>query len=88
MCIAPNPPHISGILEDAGSNLQKIIKANIYLTSMSDFGAMNKAYLEFFPDYLPVSITCGEEETSLPDRFVRIGPNLYRSAGAAAWHGC
>lgn len=57
---------------------------------MSDFGALNKAYLEFFPDYLPVSITSSgeEEEMSLTDHFLRIGPNLYRSAGAAVWHGC
>lgn len=42
---------ISGILKDAGSDLNKIVKANVYLIDMKkDFAPMNEAYLEFYPD--------------------------------------
>ncbi|OCK75607.1 YjgF-like protein [Lepidopterella palustris CBS 459.81] len=51
--------NLSGVLEDAGSSLQNIVKANIYLTSMEKFSAMNEAYLEFFGDYVPAR-TCVE----------------------------
>jgi len=47
--------NISAVLEAADTNLQNIVKANVYLDNMENFGAMNKAYLEFFPDYVPVS---------------------------------
>lgn len=46
------------MLEEAGTNLQNIIKANVYLKNMEDFASMNKAYLEFFPDYVPVRNAC------------------------------
>jgi 2-iminobutanoate/2-iminopropanoate deaminase len=48
---------ISNVLKDAGTSLENVVKCNVYLTNMADFGAMNEAYLEFFPDpaVLPVS---------------------------------
>ncbi|KAF2110308.1 Endoribonuclease L-PSP/chorismate mutase-like protein [Lophiotrema nucula] len=42
--------NISAVLTDAGSSLSAIVKANVYLTDMKDFAAMNEAYLEFFPE--------------------------------------
>ncbi|KAF2009181.1 hypothetical protein BU24DRAFT_455729 [Aaosphaeria arxii CBS 175.79] len=41
---------ISGVLKDAGSDINNIVKCNVFLKDMADFGAMNEAYLEFFPD--------------------------------------
>ncbi|KAK3319901.1 putative brt1 protein [Cercophora scortea] len=38
--------NLSAILEEAGSSLNKIIKVNIFLTSMADFAAVNEAYDE------------------------------------------
>jgi len=47
--------NLSGVLEDAGSSLQSIVKANVYLTSMGDFGAMDGTYLEYFTNYVQLS---------------------------------
>lgn len=48
--------NITGVLKDAGSSIENIVKVNVFLTSMTNFGAMDEAYLEFFSgDYLPVS---------------------------------
>ncbi|KAF2651214.1 Endoribonuclease L-PSP [Lophiostoma macrostomum CBS 122681] len=41
---------ITNVLKDSGSDIQNIIKCNVFLTDMKDFAAMNEAYLEFFPD--------------------------------------
>jgi 2-iminobutanoate/2-iminopropanoate deaminase len=41
---------ITNVLRDSGSDIANVIKLNVYLTDMEDFGAMNEAYLEFFPD--------------------------------------
>ena len=41
---------ITNVLDDSGSSINNIVKCNVYLTDMRDFGAMNEAYLEFFPD--------------------------------------
>ncbi|KAJ6502214.1 Endoribonuclease L-PSP [Mycena sanguinolenta] len=38
------------VLKAAGSGLEHIVKANIYLTNMNDFREMNEAYSEFFTD--------------------------------------
>ena len=39
-------------LENAGSSLQSIAKASVYLAFVGDFGAVNEAYLEYFTDYV------------------------------------
>lgn len=41
---------ITNVLKDSGSHIDNIIKCNVYLKDMQDFGPMNEAYLEFFPD--------------------------------------
>jgi reactive intermediate/imine deaminase len=44
------------VLEAAGSNLDRVVKVNVFLTDMQDFGAFNTAWDEFFPtDSKPVS---------------------------------
>ncbi|KAJ7047126.1 Endoribonuclease L-PSP [Mycena alexandri] len=40
--------NLSIVLKAAGSGLEHIVKANIYLTDMNEFVAMNEVYLEFF----------------------------------------
>lgn len=47
---------LKNILEAVGSSLDRVVKANIDLTSMGDFGAVNVAWDEFFTtDPKPVS---------------------------------
>ncbi|KAJ5676567.1 uncharacterized protein N7477_002200 [Penicillium maclennaniae] len=41
--------NLAAILEEAGSSLQNVVKANIFLTTMDNFKVMNEAWDEFFP---------------------------------------
>ncbi len=36
------------VLEASGSSLSKVVRAGVYLSDMSDFGAMNEVYTEHF----------------------------------------
>ncbi|KAJ7775187.1 Endoribonuclease L-PSP [Mycena metata] len=50
--------NLSIVLQAAGSGLEHIVKANIYLTDMDEFAAMNEVYSEFFDkDNMPAR-TC------------------------------
>ncbi len=45
--------NIKTILEEAGSNMSKLIKTTIFMVSGNDFGIINKVYAEFFPENAP-----------------------------------
>ena len=49
--------NIKGILEDAGSSLDKVVKTTIYLTSLNDYAAMNEVYSEYFKANPPARAT-------------------------------
>ncbi|KAJ6525752.1 Endoribonuclease L-PSP [Mycena capillaripes] len=50
--------NLSVVLQAAGSGLEHIVKANIYLTNMQEFAKMNEVYSEFFDkDNMPAR-TC------------------------------
>ncbi len=51
--------NIRTILEGCGASLQDVVKVNVFLTDMSTFQDMNRAYLEFFPADPPARITVG-----------------------------
>jgi 2-iminobutanoate/2-iminopropanoate deaminase len=40
--------NIKSVLEAAGSSLAKVVKTTVFLTSMSDFAAMNGVYAQYF----------------------------------------
>ena len=40
--------NIKALLEDGGSSLDKIVKANVILVRESDFAAMNEIYRSYF----------------------------------------
>jgi 2-iminobutanoate/2-iminopropanoate deaminase len=42
--------NLSAILEAGGSSLDRVVKANIFLTTMDNFAAMNAAWDEFFTE--------------------------------------
>lgn len=48
--------NISALLEAANSSLKRIIKVNVYLTTMDNFGPMNEGYAKFFSAPFPVSV--------------------------------
>ncbi len=45
--------NVIAILEEAGLKADNIIKTTIFLTDMSDFGAVNEIYASFFDDSYP-----------------------------------
>ncbi|ASW43182.1 RidA family protein [Clostridium isatidis] len=45
--------NIKGILEEAGSSLDKVIKTTVFLKDMNDFAAMNEVYAQYFGDKAP-----------------------------------
>jgi 2-iminobutanoate/2-iminopropanoate deaminase len=47
------------ILEEGGVSLQNVVKTVIFLTDMSDFGAVNEIYSKYFP-YDPPARSCVE----------------------------
>jgi len=49
--------NIKAILEDAGSSMNDVIKINIFLTSMRDFGIVNVIMAEVFGDHKPARST-------------------------------
>jgi 2-iminobutanoate/2-iminopropanoate deaminase len=49
--------NLSGILEAAGSSLQNIVKATIFLADLGDFQAMNEVYARHVGDEPPARAT-------------------------------
>jgi 2-iminobutanoate/2-iminopropanoate deaminase len=55
---------IAAVLGVAGLSLANVVKANVYLTDINDFAAMNKVYETFFEAPYPARTTIGV--TALP----------------------
>jgi len=49
--------NLRGILEAAGSSLQKVVKTTVFLADMNDFAAMNEVYARYFGDHRPARST-------------------------------
>lgn len=45
--------NVGAILEAGGSSLDSVVKANVYLTDMDDYEAVNEAYASFFSEPYP-----------------------------------
>ena len=43
--------NVKAILEEAGLNMNNVVKATVFLKNMNDFTEMNKVYESFFTDY-------------------------------------
>jgi 2-iminobutanoate/2-iminopropanoate deaminase len=56
--------NIKGILEAAGSGLEKVVKTTLFLHSMDDFGVMNEVYNQYFTTDPPARSTI--EASRLP----------------------
>ncbi|PBP24266.1 protein HMF1 [Diplocarpon rosae] len=64
--------NLSAVLKEAGSDISKVVKVNVFLTSMDNFAEMNATYEKFFthkparscvavyqlPKGVPVEIEC------------------------------
>jgi 2-iminobutanoate/2-iminopropanoate deaminase len=49
--------NLRGVLEGAGSALERVVKATIYLTDMNDFAIVNQTYAVYFPEAKPARAT-------------------------------
>lgn len=49
--------NLSGILKAAGSSLERVVKAGVFLKNMSDFAAMNEVYGHYFTQSPPARST-------------------------------
>lgn len=56
--------NIKALLEDNGTSLSEVIKINIFLTDMKDFGVVNVIMAEVFADHKPARSTV--EVSGLP----------------------
>jgi 2-iminobutanoate/2-iminopropanoate deaminase len=45
--------NLEAIINEAGANLEKVIKVNVFLQNMSEFSEMNEVYSEFFTTHKP-----------------------------------
>lgn len=50
---------IRDALERFGSSMDRVVKCNVYLVDMAEWGAMNEVYAEFFPENKPARTTVG-----------------------------
>jgi len=49
--------NLAGILKAAGSSLEKVVRATVFLKNMSDFVAMNEVYGKYFGSAPPARST-------------------------------
>lgn len=54
--------NLTAVLEAAGSSLGNIVKTTVFLTSMSNFTAMNEVYATYFGDEPPARSTVAVAE--------------------------
>lgn len=51
--------NIKGIVEASGATLSDVVKVNVYLTDLSNFGKMNEVYKRYFVEEYPARATIG-----------------------------
>lgn len=65
--------NLKGIVEAAGSSLDRVVKTTVFLKDMGEFAAMNEVYARYFPKDPPARATV--EVARLP-RDVRVEIDL------------
>ena len=49
--------NLKGVVEAAGSSLQRVVKTTVFLADMNDFAAMNEVYSRYFTAHKPARST-------------------------------
>src|SRR5579863_10381820 len=49
--------NLKGVVEAAGSSMQRVVKTTVFLADMNDFAAMNDVYARFFAAHPPARST-------------------------------
>ena len=63
--------NVEAILEEAGTSMDNVIRAGVFMTDMDAFGEMNDVYTEFMSDPYPAR-TAVKAEMANPDIQVEI----------------
>ncbi|KAI8623589.1 endoribonuclease L-PSP [Xylariaceae sp. FL1651] len=45
--------NLTAILEEAGTNINNVVKVNVFLSNMDDFAKMNEVYMQYWGDVKP-----------------------------------
>lgn len=64
--------NLRAVLTAAGSGLNNVLKATVYLTDMREFAAMNEVYRSFFSGDLPARTTVGVTALARPELRIEI----------------
>jgi aminoacrylate peracid reductase len=67
---------IKAVLEAAGGSMRDVTFNQIFLTSMSDYAAMNEVYREYFPDKPPARY-CIRADLVRPEFLVEIASTAH-----------
>jgi 2-iminobutanoate/2-iminopropanoate deaminase len=51
--------NLAAVLKEAGRSFDDVVRAGVFLTSMSDFAAMNSIYAKYFSQPFPARTTIG-----------------------------
>jgi 2-iminobutanoate/2-iminopropanoate deaminase len=51
--------NVGRVLSSAGASFADVVRCNVYLVDLAEFGAMNEVYQEFFPEPRPARTTVG-----------------------------
>ena len=54
--------NLRAVLQQGGASFHHVVKATVYLTSMSDFQELNAIYAEYFGDHKPARSTVAVKE--------------------------
>lgn len=78
------------MLESAGSSLKDVVKVNIFLADMADFGKVNEVYAATFPDPKPVCALFSwfVELSGMLDVLTLLGADVCCGQDAAHGDGC
>jgi hypothetical protein len=87
--------NLTAVLKAAGSSVDNIVKLNIFLTSMDDFAAMNRAYDRiFFKDPKPICVSFISFRNFPPTYghllqwLIKKVSHLRSCSSVAVWSGC
>ena len=69
--------NLKSLIESEGSNIDKIIKLNVYLTDLNNFNKLNEVFIDFFNERYPARSVV--EVSRLPkDAMVEIDAVCYK----------
>ncbi len=69
--------NVASILEAAGTSLDHVLRCGVFLTDISDFAAMNKAYSWMFGNHRPARTTVQVASLPMPGLRVEIDAIAY-----------